>query len=148
MTEAEALAIATEAHAGQTDKAGLPYIEHPKAVAARLDDSDVDGRVVALLHDVVEDTPVTLDDLAAAGASDDVIEALNALTHLPDEPRLDYIERVWRIPLARRVKAADLSENGDPARLALLDPETAARLTAKYAQDWATFARLDAAETT
>ena len=132
-TEIEAIArsIATDAHEGQVDKAGRPYIEHPKRVVDRL--TSPEARSAAWLHDTVEDTEVTADDLSAAGLPDSVVEAVVVLSRRSGEDRNDYYQRVRTNPLALEVKLADVADNSDPARLALLDSETAERLTAKYA---------------
>lgn len=127
---AAAREVATAAHAGQVDKSGAAYIGHPARVAARLTGDD--AQAVGWLHDVVEDTPVTLDDLRR-DFPDHVVAAVDALTRRPDEQPDDYYARVARDPLAVRVKLADVADNSDPARLAALDPATRDRLTAKYA---------------
>lgn len=129
---AVARALATRAHAGQTDKAGRPYIEHPADVASRLDDAD--ARAAAWLHDVVEDTDVTLADLRTAGFPDAVVDAVDAVTKRPGENYEDAIARAGQDPVGRLVKRADIASNTDPARTALLDDVTRARLAAKYAR--------------
>lgn len=110
-----AQAIAEWAHAGQTDKAGRPYIEHPAYVAAHVRGDC--AKAVAWLHDVVEDTPVTLDDLCSAEFDDEVLEAIRLLTHDPAVPYLDYVRRLKGNPLARQVKLADLAHNSDLSRI-------------------------------
>lgn len=138
MTAKAAETIATKAHLGQFDKAGLPYITHPSRVASRVAASHglSDPAVaVAWLHDVVEDTAVSLEELTALGLSDAQRAALSALTHLSGESRLEYLERVAASEIATRVKFADIADNSDPARLGLLDESVAARLRAKYAAD-------------
>lgn len=126
--------IAEQAHREQFDKAGLPYIEHPRRVAGRV--AQVDGRpeavAAAWLHDVVEDCGVGLDDLRAHGLDEAVLAAVEALTRRPDEGD-GYYARVAGDELARVVKAADIWDNTNPERLAKLDPETRERLLAKYA---------------
>ncbi|MDR1183386.1 MAG: HD domain-containing protein [Coriobacteriales bacterium] len=112
--KAEALRIATEAHAGQTDRGGRPYIEHPLAVAAMVEG---DAATVALLHDVVEDTTVTLADLRLAGFSDAVTSAVDAITRRKGEQDVAYLARVRRNPLALAVKLADLTHNSDITRI-------------------------------
>ncbi len=126
----EARRLATEAHRSQLDKSGAPYIGHPLRVAKRLD--SVDEQVVALLHDVLEDTPVTVDDLAAAGATEAQLRALELLCHAPGVDDLTYWRSVRSDPLALIVKIADIADNTDPARVARLDARTAERLAAKY----------------
>ena len=88
----------------------------------------------AWLHDVVEDTAVTADDLRAAGIPEDVVAAVLAVSKVAGEPVEDYFSRVRSDPLAVAVKTADLADNTDPARLAVLDDEVRARLEAKYAR--------------
>jgi hypothetical protein len=123
--------VAERAHQGQVDKAGAPYIGHPARVAARL--SDDMARAVAWLHDVVEDTDVTLDELSALGFPPEVVCAVDAMTHRDGEERTTYYRRVAGDPLALRVKHADIADNSDPGRLASLDAATRERLAAKYA---------------
>ncbi|SDC65922.1 HD domain-containing protein [Parafannyhessea umbonata] len=113
--ETIAQAIARKAHAGQTDKAGVPYIEHPAHVAAQVNGDK--AKATAWLHDVVEDTPITFDDLRAAGIDDDVIDALELLTHDKSVPYLDYVSNLKHNVLARTVKLADLTHNSDLSRL-------------------------------
>ncbi len=110
-----AIAIAAEAHAGQTDKAGGAYILHPLRVMLRV--STVDERIAAVLHDVVEDTPLTLEALAAEGFSAPVLTAIDALTKRPGESRMDAAARAAANPIARVVKLADNAENMDMSRL-------------------------------
>ncbi|MGH3343219.1 MAG: HD domain-containing protein [Carbonactinosporaceae bacterium] len=130
-TLADAVALARRAHAGQVDKAGRPYIEHPLRVMAKVREERV--RQVAVLHDVLEDTTVTAPDLRAAGCRGDVVDAVLALTKRPGESLAQSMARARANPLARTVKAADVDDNMDPSRLALLPTETADRLRAKYA---------------
>lgn len=127
-----ALRIAEQAHDGQTDKSGKPYIEHPLRVAAKF--THPTYKCVALLHDVLEDSSYTPDDLRVAGISDEVVKAVVALTHLKHELRNDYYERIKKNPLALAVKLADIEDNTDPGRLALLDQATRTRLEKKYAE--------------
>lgn len=126
--------IATRPHHGQADKAGAPYIGHPARVAAHAAAAGGDERVVAAawLHDVVEDTEVTPEDLRAAGVPDDVVAAVVAVSKVPGESVEGYFARVRSDPLAIAVKTADLADNTDPARLAVLDAATRERLVAKY----------------
>lgn len=121
-----ALAIAVEAHRGQVDKAGQPYILHPLRVMARV--STPAERLVAVLHDVVEDSPTTLDDLRAAGFPEEVVRAVDFLTRREDETYEAFIERVTGDPLARRVKLADLEDNMTLTRLNELDDRAVERL--------------------
>jgi hypothetical protein len=121
--------IATNAHAQQKDKVGVDYIHHPRRVAARM--AHLRERAVAWLHDVVEDTAVTEDDLRDQGIDEDVVEAVLLLSRNRGDAD-DYYPRIAAQPLARSVKLADIANNTDPARTALLDPETRDRLAEKY----------------
>lgn len=118
--------IATRAHQGQVDKAGQPYISHPEFVASQVTGDE--AKAVAWLHDVVEDTPVTFDDLRAEGLSEAVIEAVAALTKQEGESYETYLERVAANPLAKAVKLADLNHNMDTSRLKVIDDKAKARL--------------------
>lgn len=126
-----ALQLAAKSHAGQVDKAGQPYILHPIRVMLAVQGES--ARIAALLHDVVEDTAVTFDDLRAAGFSDEVISAVRALTKFPGEPRLDAAARAALHPIARVVKLADVSDNMDLTRLPQPTAQDYARLT-EYAK--------------
>lgn len=119
--------IATEAHRGQLDKAGCDYIEHPLRVMAA--GKSLDEKIVGVLHDVVEDTNWTFEDLAAEGFSAEVIEALRCVTKLSEsEPYDKFIARVKRNPLAVVVKLNDLSDNMDIRRLPYLSDKDVKRL--------------------
>lgn len=124
-----AKAIAEKAHAGQLDKAGKPYIEHPAHVAAQVQGDE--AKAVAWLHDVVEDTRATFDDLLAAGISAQIVDALRLLTHDKSVPYLDYVRALKGNPLARAVKLADLHHNSDLSRLPEVTSADEERL-AKY----------------
>src|SRR3954469_8709511 len=100
-----AIEIAASAHAGQVDKAGQPYILHPIRVMLRVD--TLEQKVAEVLHDVVEDTSVTLKDLVAEGFPPAVTEAVEALTKRPGEDRLAAARRAVANPIARIVKLAD-----------------------------------------
>ena len=104
-----------EAHHGQEDKGGMPYVFHPYHVAEQMTDEDC--AVVALLHDVVEDTDYTIDQIRGMGFGDDVVEALECLTHREGEDYMDYIRKIRLNPIAKKVKLADLEHNSDTARL-------------------------------
>lgn len=110
----EALAIAARAHSGQTDKIGDPYILHPLRIMLRMKEET--ERIVAILHDVVEDSPVTLDDLRKAGFRDEVIQAVDCLTRRKGEDYESYVTRAAGNPLARLIKVADLEDNMDLRR--------------------------------
>lgn len=111
----KALDIAYKAHWGQTDKAGAPYKLHLTRVALHCQTED--EKIVALLHDVVEDTSMTLEELKAQGFSDEVLAALKCLTQIEDEDYQTFIQRVATNPLAVKVKIQDLKDNMDLSRL-------------------------------
>jgi (p)ppGpp synthase/HD superfamily hydrolase len=119
---ARAIQIAAEAHDGQVDKAGLPYILHPLTLLARVgDQADEDTRIVAVLHDVLEDSAWTAEGLADEGFSHDVILSLNALTHVKGESYKDYIRRLQNTQyggIARYIKKLDLEHNLEIMRVA------------------------------
>lgn len=126
-----ARSIATRAHEHQVDKSGQPYIGHPARVAERVRGDDA-AEVVAWLHDVVEDTEVTLEDLREH-FPEVVIAAVEAMSKRPGEPFDDYYSRVMANSVARAVKLADIADNTDPQRLAQVDGPTRTRLATKYA---------------
>ncbi|MDP6578832.1 MAG: HD domain-containing protein [Candidatus Marinimicrobia bacterium] len=117
MTLERAIAIAAEAHAGQKDRAGAPYILHPIRLMIQMDGND--AMISAVLHDVVEDSAWTLDDLRIEGFSDEVLNAVDSLTHRDKEGEdyWDYIKRAGSDPIAIKVKLADLLDNLNPNRL-------------------------------
>jgi len=110
-----AMQIAYDAHHGQTDKAGVPYVFHPLHLAEAMEDEIC--CCAALLHDVVEDTAVTLEDLAAVFPPE-VVEAVALLTHEEGTDYFDYVRRIRSNPIARTVKLADLQHNSDATRFA------------------------------
>lgn len=110
-----AIAIAAQAHEGQIDKGGQPYILHPLRVMLRMHSEA--GRIVAVLHDVVEDSNCSLDELRAEGFSEEVITALAAITRQAGEGRIEAAKRAARHPLARAVKLADNADNADLTRI-------------------------------
>ena len=122
----KAIKLCYAAHKDQTDKSGLPYVFHPFHLAEQMPDEK--STVVALLHDVVEDTPYTLEDLRAMGFPDDVLEAIALMTHAKGVPYLDYVAALRDNPLARRVKLADLRHNSDLTRLDTVDEKALARV--------------------
>ena len=111
----KALRLCFDAHRDQKDKSGLPYVFHPFHVAEQMRTED--ETVTALLHDVVEDTAYTLEDLRAMGFSRDAMEALKVITHDKDENYLEHICRVACNPIAKTVKLADLAHNSNLNRL-------------------------------
>jgi len=110
-----AILLAVKAHRGRKDKAGAAYILHPLRVMLHMKTKD--ERIVAVLHDVVEDTKYTLEDLQKAGYSQKVLRSLDYLTKRDGEEYDQFIKRVKRNPLARKVKIADLKDNLDLARI-------------------------------
>lgn len=124
-----AIVIASEAHAGQVDKAGAPYILHPLRVMLGVE--GVEARIAAVLHDVVEDTEWTLDGLRAEGFGEAVVAAVDALTRRDGEIYLDFCRRAAENAIARHVKLADVSDNLDPRRLETL-PEEHRSLAERY----------------
>ena len=109
------LAIARKAHAGQVDKAGVDYIQHPLYVASQVKTEQ--EKAVALLHDVLEDSDITAADLLAYGLSNEVVTAVQTLTKKKGQSYQDYLEKVKSNNLARVVKLADLKHNSDLSRL-------------------------------
>ena len=111
----KAIKLCYEAHAGQVDKSGLPYVHHPLHLAEQMDDET--STVAALLHDIVEDTKYTFADLEKMGFGDEVLDALRLLTHDDSVPYLDYVREIAKNPVAKKVKLADLAHNSDLSRL-------------------------------
>ena len=111
----KALKLCFKAHRDQIDKSGMPYVFHPFHLAEQMDTEE--STIVALLHDVVEDTEYTLADLAAMGFPNSVIEALALMTHDPEVPYMEYVKGISVNPLASKVKLADLQHNSDLYRL-------------------------------
>jgi (p)ppGpp synthase/HD superfamily hydrolase len=111
-----AIAIAAAAHEGQVDKGGAPYILHPLKVMLRV--NTLEERIVAVLHDVVEDCGISFDDLRKEGFSETVLSAIASVTKVPGESYEAFIERAAQNPIGRVVKLADLEENSDLSRIA------------------------------
>lgn len=128
----KALRIAYNAHAGQLDKCGIPYIAHPLHVAEQMDDET--STCIALLHDAVEDSDVTLDDLAR-DFPPEVVEGVRLMTHDPAVDYLDYVRAIKGNPAAEKVKLADLAHNSDETRFSgcAIAPEELDRRRCKYA---------------
>lgn len=121
----KAIRIAVNAHYGQNDKGGEPYIFHPLRVmdACR----SLEAKIVAILHDVVEDTDVEMESLALEFPTK-IIDALKLLTHRPDVAYLDYIEKIKENPISREVKIEDLKDNSNTSRLTHITDEDVERL--------------------
>ena len=126
----KALKLCFQAHKDQWDKSGIPYVFHPFHLAEQMTDEAT--TVVALLHDVVEDTPYTLEDLKDMGFPSEITEAITLMTHDPAVPYMDYVKNIKGNPIARAVKLADLTHNSDLSRLDLVDDRAIRRLE-KYA---------------
>ena len=121
-----ALSIARQAHEGQLDKAGVDYIEHPIYVASQVKSEK--EKAVALLHDVLEDSPVSAEELLIAGLPEEVVTAVQVLTKKPMQDYQAYLETVKKNSLARVVKLADLKHNSDLSRLTSITEKDRERL--------------------
>ncbi len=128
---ARMLVLATNAHDGQFDKGGNPYILHPLKVMHYLKSTDEELMCMALGHDIIEDTDVTYADLRDAGMTDRIIEGIRALTKVKGETYDEYKDRVFANKDAMRVKMADLRHNTDIRRLKGITDKDIARMT-KY----------------
>lgn len=124
-----ALKLCFEKHKEQKDKTGLPYVFHPFYLATQMDDEYT--TVCALLHDVVEDSDVTFEDLINDGYPMEVIEALKLLTHNSEDDYFEYVRKICTNELAVKVKIADLKHNSDLSRLDVID-EYALKRNEKY----------------
>jgi GTP diphosphokinase / guanosine-3',5'-bis(diphosphate) 3'-diphosphatase len=111
----KAILIATKAHAGQVDKGGNPYILHPLAVMQRV--KTLKAKIVAVLHDVLEDTTVTKEDLLMEGFPEDIVAAVIGVTRQKGESRKQFIRRASLNPISKEVKIADIEENMDLTRI-------------------------------
>ena len=111
----KAIRLAYQAHQGQVDKCGLPYVFHPYHLAEQMESEE--AVTAALLHDVVEDTDVTFEDLKEQGFSQPVLDAVALLTHDPEVPYLEYVAALKSNPIAKAVKLADLAHNSDLTRI-------------------------------
>ncbi len=125
----KALRLSFNAHKDQVDKSGMPYVYHPFHLAEQMDSEET--VTVALLHDVVEDTDYTMEDMIAMGFPKSVTDALALMTHDNAVPYMDYIAKIKANPIATAVKLADLRHNSDTSRLETID-ETVLRRVQKY----------------
>lgn len=121
----KALKLCFEAHKEQIDKSGMPYVFHPFHLAEQMNDETT--TIVALLHDVVEDTDYTIENLIDMGFSKQVTDALALLTHDMSVPYMDYVAQIKNNPIAKVVKLADLRHNSDSSRLDKITEKTIAR---------------------
>lgn len=129
----DAITIAARAHKGQKDKAGSPYLLHPLRMMLRMNSEA--AMMAAVLHDVVEDTDWTLERLREEGFPDEVLEAVDCLTHRDEESYQEFVERVLTNPIARQVKVADLEDNMNIRRISQLGKKDLERLE-KYHKAW------------
>lgn len=121
----KALKLCFEAHKDQKDKSGLPYVFHPFHLAEQM--STEEATVVALLHDVIEDTDYTIEDLIKMGYSKEITDAIALMTHAKNVDYMDYVRVIKENPIARAVKLADLRHNSDLTRLDVVDEKALAR---------------------
>lgn len=128
----KAMKLCYEAHKDQKDKSGLPYVHHPFHLAEQMDDED--STIVALLHDVAEDTIYDIDYIREQGYNDNVVEALELMTHKEGVPYMDYVRKIKENPLATKVKLADLAHNSDTTRLNGEPKDRDIRRVKKYAK--------------
>lgn len=126
----KALKLCFDAHKDQVDKSGMPYVFHPFHLAEQMTDEDM--TIVALLHDVIEDTDYTFEDLEQMGFEENIIEALKLMTHEEGVPYMEYVAEIKKNPIAKAVKLADLRHNSDLTRLDCID-EKALKRKEKYA---------------
>jgi len=125
----KALKLCFEAHKKQVDKSGMPYVFHPFHLAEQMQTEET--TVVALLHDLVEDTDYTIEDLESMGFSKNITDAIALMTHADDVAYMDYVRRIKNNPIAKVVKLADLKHNSDLTRLDVVD-EKALKRKEKY----------------
>lgn len=130
---AHSMVFAEECHRGQVDRNGTKYILHPLQVMSRMETET--EKIVAVLHDIVEDTPVTLQDLWQKGYSEEIVEAINCLTRREGETYEEFIGRCKQNPIAQKVKIADLEDNMDIRRLDMLTESDMERLN-RYLRAW------------
>lgn len=129
----KSLSIALKAYAGQKDKAGKTYILHPLRVMSKMETEE--EMSVALLHDVIEDSEITAQDLSKAGIPTRVIKAVQALTKKEGEDYDQFVDRVLKNKLAAKIKKADIEDNINVLRLNSVSPKDLERI-AKYHKAW------------
>ena len=122
----KAMKIAFNAHKEQVDKNGMPYIYHPVHLAEQMDSEET--ICVALLHDVVEDTDITFENLKEYGFSEKIINALQLMTHEDAVPYMEYVKKIKTNEIAKKVKLADLNHNSDLSRLDIIDEKALCRV--------------------
>ena len=121
-----AMKLCFQAHKEQTDKSGIPYVFHPIHLAEQMTDEET--TIVALLHDVLEDTDCTARDLREMGFSESVIRAIETMTHPDGMDYMSYVAEIGKNPIARQVKLEDLRHNSDLSRLDQVDEKALARM--------------------
>lgn len=121
----KALKLCFEAHKEQTDKSGMPYVFHPFHLAEQMKTEET--TIVALLHDLVEDTDYTIDDLINMGFNKTVTDAIALMTHTDGIDYMDYVRMIKKNPIAKTVKLADLKHNSDLTRLDVVDEKALTR---------------------
>lgn len=129
-----AIDIALQAHKGQIDKGGLPYILHPLAVMTNVETKN--EKIVAVLHDVVEDTKYTIEDLRKEGFPEEILLAVDTLTRRCDEDYFDYINRVKTNELAVKIKIKDLEHNTEFKRITNFSDESLVEHIRRYKKAW------------
>lgn len=122
----KALRLSFDAHKDQVDKSGIPYVYHPFHLAEQMESEET--VTVALLHDVVEDTDYTIEDIIAMGFPKPVTDALALMTHDKAVPYMDYVAKIKTNPIAKAVKLADLRHNSDTSRLEYVDEKVLRRI--------------------
>ena len=125
----KALKLCFEAHKEQVDKSGIPYVFHPFHLAEQMETEET--TIVALLHDLVEDTDYTIEDLTGMGFGKNIIDAIALMTHADEVEYMDYVRIIKGNPIAKAVKLADLRHNSDLSRLDTVD-EKALKRREKY----------------
>ena len=121
----KAMKLCFEAHKDQKDKSGIPYVFHPIHLAEQM--TSEKATIVALLHDVIEDTEYTISDLAKEGFDDEVLDAISLMTHDDNVKYMDYVREIGKNPIAKEVKLADLRHNSDLTRLDVVDEKALER---------------------
>jgi (p)ppGpp synthase/HD superfamily hydrolase len=129
----EAIEVAVKAHKGQKDRYGQPYILHPLRVMMKLNTEE--EKIAGVLHDVVEDSDITLEDLKKKGFTENVLNAVDCMTKRDGEAYEDYIERAKSNPISLKVKIADLEDNMDIRRIKKITEKDIERLN-KYRKYW------------
>ena len=125
----KAMKLCYAAHEGQLDKSGMPYVFHPFHLAEQMQDEST--TIVALLHDIIEDTDCTIEMLSEMGFSKEITDAVALMTHADGVDYMDYVREIAKNPIAKAVKIADLKHNSDLTRLDVID-EKALKRRKKY----------------